>query len=139
MGVRVQDSGWARLHHLGCSLFLLVLKAHRGAEPPCASAARPLLPRALGEAASLFLRGNQASFSRGTAFVFLCYGPAIILNHDFSPASPGTFGFANLTLPSCHPPPHTTPCSLLSAPLRFCPLMHHLQPFPSLPAASPFV
>lgn len=36
---------------LSLPLILPLLKAHRGAEPPCASAARPLLPHALREAA----------------------------------------------------------------------------------------
>lgn len=33
---------------------------------------------------------------REMAFVFLCYGLAIVFNHYFFPASPRTFGIANL-------------------------------------------
>lgn len=89
----IRGSRWGlHLHHLlsgGCWL------------PACSSAA---------------LLGNQAPFCRGTAFVSLCYGLAIIFNHYSFPASPRTFSSAHLRLSSRCAPLDITSCSLISAP-----------------------
>lgn len=127
-------------------------KAHHGparqAEQQRVSAIHPLLPCAFGEAAgcqpvsphpSWEIKLHSGDSRRDTAFVFLCYGLAIIFNHDFFPASHRTFGFANLTLSSCHSPLNIISWSLVFTPLRFCLLMHHHQLISSLPATSPFV
>lgn len=92
-------------------------KAHHApacqAEQQRVSAIHPLLPCAFGQAAGCQpvslqplweIKLHSGESCRDTAFVFLCYGLAIIFNHDFFPASPRTFGFANLTLSSCHSP-----------------------------------
>lgn len=99
-------------HLSGCSLFLFSVPCERlimpqpGRQSSSVSAIHPLLPCAFGEAAgcqpvslqpSWEIRLHSGESHGDMAFVFLCYSLAIIFNHDFFPASPRTFGFANLT------------------------------------------
>lgn len=97
--------------HLLISLLLQcpASKSHHApaqqAEQQRVSAIHPLLPRAFGEVTGCQPISLQPSWEislhsgeshREMAFVFLCYGLAVVFNHDFFPASPRTFGFANL-------------------------------------------
>lgn len=136
--ISLGSSCWPPLRLLSPPLQFPPSKAHHApaqqAEQQHVSAIHPLLPCAFVEAAgcqpislqpSWEIKLHSGESRRDMAFVFLCYGLAIIFNHDCFPASPRTFGFANLTLSSCHFPLNIISWSSVFIPLRFCPLMPH--------------
>lgn len=108
-GISPGDSCWPPFNLLSLLLQCPASKSHHApaqqAEQQHVSAIHPLLPRAFGEVTGCQPISLQPSWEislhsgeshREMAFVFLCYGLAIVFNHDFFPASPRTFGFANL-------------------------------------------
>lgn len=108
-GISPGDSCWPPFNLLSLLLQCRTSKSHHApaqqAEQQHVSAIHPLLPRTFGEVTGCQPISLQPSWEislhsgeshREMAFVFLCYGLAVVFNHDFFPASPRTFGFANL-------------------------------------------
>lgn len=137
-GISFGGSCWPPLRLLSLPLWFPPSKAYHApaqqGEHQHVSAIHPLLPCIFGEAAgcqpvalqpSGEIKLHSGESRRGTAFVFLCYGLAIIFNHYFFPVSPRMFIFANLTLSSFHALLNIILWSLVFIPHRLCPLMHH--------------
>lgn len=137
-GVSLVGSCWPSLRLLCLPLQFPPSKAYHApaqqGEHQHVSAIHPLLHCAFGKVAdcqpvslqpSGEIKFHSGESRRGTAFVFLCYGLAIIFNHYFFPVSPRMFSFANLTLSSCHALLNIILWSSVFIPHRLCPSMHH--------------